>query len=138
MSLYRFAARREPGSFRGTATKSPARWRRPSPTIRSEWAAGGYAAKLAGTYDAESTRMIDTKHPEAGGFDRAQAEALAEATNRYIVPDLATKTDLTNGLATLEAKLSATIIAAIHTAQIQSLGIITALLGITVAVIKPL
>ena len=80
--------------------------------------------------------MIDTlaymKHLEAGGFARSQAEALAEATNRYIVPDLATKADL----GALEAKLSATIIAAIHTAQLQSLGILTALLGITIAIIK--
>lgn len=83
--------------------------------------------------------MIDTlayaKHLEESGFERRQAEALAEATNRYIVPDLATKQDLQavrQDLTNLETRL----LAAIHTAQFQSIGIIAGLIGLALAVGK--
>ena len=83
--------------------------------------------------------MIDTlayaKHLEENGFDRRQAEALAEATNQYIVPDLATKQDLQavrQDLTNLETRL----LAAIHTAQFQSIGIIAAMIGLALAVGK--
>ena len=80
--------------------------------------------------------MIDTlayaKHLEESGFDRRQAEALAQATNRYIVPDLATKQDL----ASLETRLLAAINDAIHKAQIQSIGVIIAAIGLALAIGK--
>jgi hypothetical protein len=83
--------------------------------------------------------MIDTpayaKHPEENGFDRWQAEALAQATNNYIVPDLATKQDLQavrQDLTNLETRL----LAAIHTAQFQSIGVLAALIGLALAVGK--
>jgi hypothetical protein len=98
--------------------------------------------------------MIDTlayaKHLEENGFDRRQAEALAQATNRYIVPDLVTKQDLAreigalrqdltgfdNRLASLDTRLSSLetrLLAAIHTAQFQSIGVIAALIGLALA-----
>jgi hypothetical protein len=83
--------------------------------------------------------MIDTlaytKHLEENGFERRQAEALAQATNRYIVPDLATKQDLQavrQDLTNLETRL----LAAIHTTQFQSIGVIAALIGLALAVGK--
>jgi hypothetical protein len=86
--------------------------------------------------------MIDTlayaKHLEENGFDRRQAEA----TNQYIVPDLATKQDLQlvrqdlvnldNRVSNLETRL----LAAIHTAQFQSIAVIAGLIGLTLAVGK--
>ena len=83
--------------------------------------------------------MIDTlayaKHLEENGFDRRQAEALAQATNNYVVPDLATKQDLQairQDLVNLETRL----LAAIHTAQFQSIGIVAALIGLALAIGK--
>jgi hypothetical protein len=83
--------------------------------------------------------MIDTlaytKHLEENGFEHRQAEALAQATNRYIVPDLATKQDLQavrQDLTNLETRL----LAAIHTTQFQSIGVIAALIGLALAVGK--
>jgi hypothetical protein len=87
--------------------------------------------------------MIDTlayaKHLEENGFDRRQAEALAEATNRYTVPDLATKQDLTQEMRAVRqdlTNLETRLLAAIHTAQFQSIGIIAALIGLALAVGK--
>ena len=87
--------------------------------------------------------MIDTlayaKHLEENGFDRRQAEALAQATNRYIVPDLATKQDLTQEIRAVRqdlTNLETRVLAAIHTAQFQSIGIIAALIGLALAVGK--
>jgi len=86
--------------------------------------------------------MIYAKHLEESGFDRRQAEALAEATNRYIVPDLATKQDLQlvrqdlvnpdNRMSSLETRL----LAAIHTAQFQSIAVIAGLIGLALAIGK--
>jgi hypothetical protein len=83
--------------------------------------------------------MIDTlayaKHLEENGFERRQAEALAEATNRYIVPDLATKQDLQavrQDLTNLETRL----LAAIQTTQFQSIAVIAGLIGLALAIGK--
>lgn len=68
---------------------------------------------------------IDTlayaKHLENAGVPRAQAEALAEGVNRYIVPDLATKDDLK----ALEASIT-----------MRTLGIVAALDGLLFAALK--
>src|SRR6266545_374259 len=95
---------------------------------------GPRASRRAGR---EATTMIDTlayaKHLEENGFERRQAEALAQPTNRYIVPDLATKQDLQvvrQDLTNLETRL----LAAIHTTQFQSIGVIAALIGLALAV----
>jgi len=90
--------------------------------------------------------MIDTlayaKHLEESGFDRRQAEALAQATNQYIVPDLATKQDLQlvrQDLVNLENRMSnleTRLLAAIHTAQFQSIAVIAGLIGLNLAVGK--
>jgi hypothetical protein len=90
--------------------------------------------------------MIDTlayaKHLEENGFDRRQAEALAQATNQYIVPDLATKQDLQlvrQDLVNLENRMSnleTRLLAAIHTAQFQSIAVIAGLIGLALAVGK--
>jgi hypothetical protein len=83
--------------------------------------------------------MIDTlayaKHLEENGFERRQAEALAEATNRYIVPDLATKQDLQavrQDLTNVETRL----LAAIQTTQFQSIAVIAGLIGLALAIGK--
>lgn len=73
-----------------------------------------------------------TKHLEQAGVERAQAEAFAEALHRFVLPDLATKTDLTMGLDSLEHRL----LAAMHTTEIRSLGVIAAMLSLAVAIIK--
>jgi hypothetical protein len=90
--------------------------------------------------------MIDTlayaKHLEESGCDRRQAEALAEAKNRYIVPDLATKQDLPlvrQGLVNLDNRMSSLetrLLAAIHTAQFQSIAVIAGLIGLALAIGK--
>jgi hypothetical protein len=90
--------------------------------------------------------MIDTlaypKHLEDSGFDRRQAEALAETTNRYIVPDLATKQDLElvrQDLVKLDSRMSSLetrLLAAIHTAQFQSIAVIAGLIGLALAIGK--
>jgi hypothetical protein len=90
--------------------------------------------------------MIDTlayaKHLEENGFDRRQAEALAQATNQHIVPDLATKQDLQlvrQDLVNLENRMSnleTRLLAAIHTAQFQSIAVIAGLIGLALAVGK--
>jgi hypothetical protein len=69
-----------------------------------------------------------TKHLEQAGIERSQAEALAEAMHRFVLPDLVTKSDL----ADLEHKL----LAAMHSIEIRSLGIIAAMLGLTITIIK--
>jgi hypothetical protein len=87
--------------------------------------------------------MIDTlaytKHLEERGFERRQAEALAETTNRYIVPDLATKQDLTQKIQAVRqdlTNLETRLLAAIHTAQFQSIGIAIAAIGLALAIGK--
>lgn len=69
-----------------------------------------------------------TKHLEQAGVERPQAEALAEALHRFVLPDLTTKADL--------AALKHDLAALIHTVEIRSLGIIAAMLGLAVTVIK--
>jgi hypothetical protein len=68
------------------------------------------------------------KHLEQAGIDRQHAEAPAEAMNRYVLPDLATKGDI-------EA-LRRDLVATMHQIQIQSLLIGAAVLGVLFAVIK--
>jgi hypothetical protein len=87
--------------------------------------------------------MIDTlayaKHLEDSGFDRRQAEALGEATNRYIIPDLVTKQDLAQEIRSVRqhlTNLETRLLAAIHTAQFQSIGVIAALIGLALAIGK--
>jgi predicted nucleic acid-binding Zn-ribbon protein len=82
----------------------------------------------------------------AYGFDRRQAEALAEATNRYIVPDLVTKQDLSQEIRAVKQDLTALdnrvsnletrLLAAIHTAQFQSIAVIAGLTGLALAIGK--
>ena len=69
-----------------------------------------------------------TKHLEQAGVERVQAEAFAEALHRFVLPDLATKPDL-NGL---EHRL----LTAMHTVEMRSLGVIAAMLSLSVAIIK--
>ena len=69
-----------------------------------------------------------TKHLEEAGVERRQAEAFAEALNRFAMPDLATKSDL--------AALKHELVAMMHTIEIRSLGIIAAMLGLAVTIIK--
>lgn len=117
-----------------------------------------FSTLVAGKRHAE---MIDTlaytKHLEESGFDRRQAEALAEAVNRYIVPDLATSQDITQARQDLAQEtralrqdlaqetralrqdltnLETRLLAAIHTAQFQSIGVVAALIGLALAVGK--
>jgi len=80
-----------------------------------------------------------TKHLEEAGVERRQAEAFAEALNHFAMPDLATKSDLAaleqatkRDIAALEHKL----VAMMHTIEIRSLGIIAAMLGLAVTIIK--
>lgn len=69
-----------------------------------------------------------TKHLEQAGVERPQAEAFAEALHRFVLPDLATKPDLNS----MEHRL----LAAMHTIEMRSLGVIAALLSLSVAIIK--
>ena len=69
-----------------------------------------------------------TKHLEQAGIERAQAEALAEAMHLFVMPPLATKADL--------ATLKHDLISVIHTTELRSLGVIAAMLSLTVAAIK--
>lgn len=73
-----------------------------------------------------------TKHLEQSGIERAQAEALAEALHRFVMPELATKTDLTTAIDTLKHEL----VSAMHTTEIRSLGVVAAMLSLSVAIIK--
>jgi hypothetical protein len=68
------------------------------------------------------------KHLQEAGVERPQAEAHAEAINRFMLPDLATKADLI----ALEHRL----LAAMHSIEIRCLGIIAGMLGLVVAVLK--
>jgi hypothetical protein len=68
------------------------------------------------------------KHLEQVGIERAHAEALAEAMNAHVLPELATKLDLEN--------LRRDLIAAMHQIQLQNIGIIAVLLGVLFALIK--
>jgi hypothetical protein len=47
-----------------------------------------------------------TKHLEAAGVPRPEAEAQAEALTRHVIPDLATKADLEHGLERLKHDLT--------------------------------
>jgi hypothetical protein len=94
------------------------------------------------------------KHLEQAGVERRQAEAHAEAMNQYLRPDLATKADIAaleqridQRLTVMEQSLRAEIkseIAAleqrlqrlIHQTQLQTLGIMAAMLGILFALLK--
>lgn len=97
---------------------------------------------------------IDTlayaKHLEEAGVERRQAEAFAEALNRFAMPDLSTKADIAalgratkSDIAALEqatksdiAALKHELVAMMHTIEIRSLGIIAAMLGLAVTIIK--
>ena len=68
------------------------------------------------------------KHLEQAGIVRAHAEALAEALNAHVLPDLATKPDLEN--------LRRDLVAVMHQIQLQSIGIFAVLLGVLFAFIK--
>ena len=71
--------------------------------------------------------MIDTlgftKHLEQAGVDRSTAEAQAEAMNRFVIPQLATKPDLEK----LEASLTLRMVAIVATLN----GLLFALLKLT-------
>jgi hypothetical protein len=68
------------------------------------------------------------KHLEHAGIERPHAEALAEAMNAHVLPDLATRPDLEN--------LRRDLVAAMHQIQLQSIGIFAVLLGVLFAFIK--
>jgi hypothetical protein len=68
------------------------------------------------------------KHLEQAGIVRAHAEALAEALNAHVLPDLATKPDLED--------LRRDLVAVMHQIQLQSIGIFAVLLGVLFAFIK--
>jgi hypothetical protein len=87
------------------------------------------------------------KRLEAGGIDRAQAEAHAEAVNDYLRPDLATKDDIATlrgemdvfraeahaGMAGLEQRLVgaiSTLRQDIATREARLIGVIAAMLGV--------
>jgi hypothetical protein len=87
------------------------------------------------------------KHLEAGGFTREQAEAQAEALNRFLLPDLATKDDLKAEIAGLEqrlltamqqmeVRLEARIEARVHQTELRMIGVIAAMLGLLFALLK--
>jgi hypothetical protein len=97
------------------------------------------------------------KHLEQAGVDRKQAEAHAEAMNEYLRPDLATKADtaaLQADIAALERSTKAELAALeqridqrfttleqrlerlIHQTQLQTLGIMAAMLGILFALLR--
>jgi hypothetical protein len=64
-----------------------------------------------------------TKHLEQAGVDRSVAEAQAEAMNRFVVPQRATKPDLEK----LEASLTLRMVAIVATLN----GLLFALLKLT-------
>jgi hypothetical protein len=87
------------------------------------------------------------KHLEAGGFTRQQTEAPAEALNRFVLPDLATRADLKAELAGLEqrllaamqqmeARLEARIETRIQQTELRMIGVIAAMLGLLFALLK--
>jgi hypothetical protein len=87
---------------------------------------------LAGVRAVTIDTLAYAKHLEQAGVERRQAEALAEALNRFVFPDLATNQKLASEIAALEHRL----MAALHTIEIRSLGIIAAMLGLAVTIIK--
>lgn len=83
------------------------------------------------------------KHLEAGGFTREQAEAQAEALNRFVLPDLATQADLKAEIAGLEQRLlaamqqmEARLEARLHQTELRMIGVIAAMLGLLFALLK--
>jgi hypothetical protein len=72
------------------------------------------------------------KHLEDAGVDRRQAEAHAEAINRYLLPDLATKADL----AAMEQRIVAAFENRLHQVEIRILGVVAAMLGLLFALLK--
>ena len=68
------------------------------------------------------------KHLEDAGVERRQAEAI----NRYLLPDLATRADL----AGMEQRLVATFENRLHQVEIRILGVIAAMLGLLFALLK--
>ena len=76
---------------------------------------------------------IDTlayaKALEAGGVDRRAAEAHAEALTHHVLPDLATKTDLEQGLERLKHDLTVRVFGLV-------LGIVAVMNGILFALLR--
>jgi hypothetical protein len=73
-----------------------------------------------------------TKHLEDAGVERRQVEAHAEAINRYLLPELATKTDLTG----MEQRLVAVFENRLHQVEIRIPGVVAAMLGLLFALLK--
>jgi hypothetical protein len=83
------------------------------------------------------------KHLEVGGFTREQAEAQAEALNRFVLPDLATKSDLAGmeqrllvAIQQLEARLEARLETRMHQGELRMIGVMAAMLGLLFALLK--
>lgn len=101
------------------------------------------------------------KHLEGAGVERRQAEAHAEAMNRYLLPDLATKADLLGleermdhrmqameqrmdqrmqameqRMQAMEQRLIAMFENRLHQVEIRMLGVVAAMLGLLFALLK--
>jgi len=72
-----------------------------------------------------------TKHLEAAGTPRPEAEAQAEALTRHVLPDLATKTDLEQGLERLKHDLTIRLVGFMLAVTGLMNGILFALLRAT-------
>jgi hypothetical protein len=68
------------------------------------------------------------KHLENAGIERRHVEA----TNPYLLPDLATKADL----AGMEQRLVAAFENRLHQVEIRILGVVAAMLGLLFALLK--
>ena len=69
-----------------------------------------------------------TKYLEAQGVPRATAEAHAEAANRYLFPQLATKADVTLAVTDLRAEIS--------NLKVWLVSVIIGVAGLSIAIAK--
>jgi hypothetical protein len=101
------------------------------------------AAALAGSPAVTLDTLAYTKHLEQAGVERHQAEAHAEALNRYLLPDLVTKADLLgleqrmeHRMQAMEQRLLAAFENRLHQVEIRMLGVVAAMLGLLFALLK--
>jgi hypothetical protein len=72
-----------------------------------------------------------TKHLEAAGVPRAEAEAQAEALTQHVLPDLATKADLEQAIERLKHDLTIRLVGFMLAITGLMNGILFALLRVT-------